>query len=660
MVECSVALLTSDSARGDVRMPKSEKLFDMLQLIREYPDLNASDLSRLCDVSERGIYRYLNTLSRAGIPVRLKHGGYRLQEDYTDILDDILKKAGPEVMESLRLLLSLGMRICEDDRVAEHGRDLMKLIEMSLPGKGKLPSNEIEIVPEGVGAVHRGGTITMGHSSRPDIINPILTSETISVDLMNLIFSSLVRFDAAQKPVPDLAEAWEVSDDGLMWTFFIRDDVRFHDGYPLRARDVEFTYGSIMDPENASPMAERYELIDRVETEGDYVFRIVLRYPCASLLHRLSRAIAPEHLLENLDLRSASFNRRPVGSGPFRLTDWTDDDTITLDANKEYFQRGRPILDRLIFKAYPDRRRALQAIAGGKMDVALNLAASDLLFASRHKAFRVYSALGASCYAVILNLRSPIFKDVRVRKALDYAIDRDSIISNQLKGHSRICTGPFGVNSWAYDPNVQPLPYDVQKARELLAQAGWEDTDGDGVLDRDGEPFELSLTVPNISDSLERIAVAIRAQLTKAGIRVKLVYVDDPKSDGRSFQAMLVKMAAGADPDYAYGFWHSQSGDVNLASYQNKSVDDLLELGRRTTDLEERKAIYHEVHEIIHHDCPAIFLASGCEFIGSNYLFGSARFSSTLHFLTSAKDWQIAGMEGADALSKHQRKMKSS
>ena len=641
-------------------MPKSEKLFDMLQLIRECPDLNASDLSRLCDVSERGIYRYLNTLSRAGIPVRLKNGGYRLQEDYTDILGDVLRKAGPEVMESLKLLLSLGMRICEDDRVAEHGRDLMKLIEMSLPGKGKLPWNEIEIMPEGVGAVHRGGAITMGHSSRPAIINPILTSETISVDLMNLIFSSLVRFDAAQKPVPDLAKAWEVSDDGLMWTFFIRDDVRFHDGYPLTARDVEFTYRSIMDPENASPMAERYELIDRLETEGDYVFRIVLRYPCASLLHRLSRAIAPKHLLENVDLRSASFNRRPVGSGPFRLTDWADDDTITLDANRGYFQRGRPILDRLIFKAYPDRRTALQAIAEGKMDVALNLAASDLLFVSRRGAFRVYSALGASCYAVILNVGSPIFRDIRVRKALDYAIDRDSIISNQLKGHSRICTGPFGVNSWAYNPNVQPVPYDVQKARELLAQAGWEDTDGDGVLDRDGELFELSLTVPNISDSLERIAVAIRAQLMKAGIRVKLVYVDDLELYRTPFQAMLSKIEAGADPDYAYGSWHSQSGDTNLASYGNSSVDDLLKQGRQTADLEKRKAIYRKVHKIIHDDCPAIFLASGCEFIGSNYIFRSARFSSTLHFLTSAKDWRIVGMEGEDALSKHQRKVKSS
>ena len=641
-------------------MPKSEKLFDMLQLIKEYPNLNAEDLARLCNVSERGVYRYLNTLSNVGIPVHLRNGGYELQKDYTDILGGVFSKAGPEAMESLRVLLSLGMRICEDDRVAEHGRDLMKLIEMSLPGKGKLPWNEIEIMSEGVGAVHRGGTITMGHSSVPDIINPILTSETISVELMNLVFSSLVRFDAAQKPVPDLAEAWEVSDDGLMWTFFIRDDVRFHDGHHLTARDVEFTYRSIMDPENASPMAERYELIDRAEAEGDYVFRIILRYPCASLLHKLSCAIAPEHLLENVDLHSTSFNRLPVGAGPFRLTDWADDDTITLDANREYFQKGRPILDRLIFKAYPDRRRALQAIAEGKMDVALNLAASDLLFVSRRGAFRVYSALGASCYAVILNVGSPIFRDIRVRKALDYAIDRDSIISNQLKGHSRICTGPFGVNSWAYNPNVQPVPYDVQKARELLAQAGWEDTDGDGVLDRDGELFELSLTVPNISDSLERIAVAIRAQLMKAGIRVKLVYVDDLELYRTPFQAMLSKIEAGADPDYAYGSWHSQSGDTNLASYGNSSVDDLLKQGRQTADLEKRKAIYRKVHKIIHDDCPAIFLASGCEFIGSNYIFRSARFSSTLHFLTSAKDWRIVGMEGEDALSKYQRKVKSS
>jgi len=453
-----------------------------------------------------------------------------------------------------------------------------------------------------------------------------------------------------------LARNWDVSKDGLVWTFSIRDDVKFHDGYPLTAHDVEFTYRSIMDPENASPRAERYKLIDGIRVEDDYTLSIMLKYPFAPFACWLGWPIAPKHLLKDTDIHNTLFNRQPVGSGPFKLVDWAEDDTIVLDANREYFHRGRPILDSLIFKAYPDRETALQSIAKGDMDVALNLASSDLLFVSRRGGFRIYSAPGASYYAIIFNLKEPVFKDIRVRMALDYTIDRESIVKNQLKGYSSICTGPFSVNSWAYNSDIQPTPHRMDWARELLAQAGWKDTDGDGVLDKDGMPFEFSLTVPNISDSLERIAVAIRAQLMKVGIRVKLIYIDDSKLYRTPFQTILAKIAASADPDYAYGFWHSEAGYTNISSYRNRFTDELLEQGRMTTDFEKRKAIYQKIHEIIHDDCPAIFLASGCEFIGSNYRFRDARFSSTLHFLMTTKDWQFVGKEKEDTLRKSERK----
>ena len=633
-------------------MPKSERLFEMLEYVKEYPGLTVADLSKLCDVSERGIYRYINTLSRAGISIRFQDGGYRLQDDH----HGIFSKADPEDLEALGILLSLGMEYCEDEQVVERGRRLMKLVEMNLPRRQKHRLDEIEVVPEGRVHVRRGGTITIGHSSKPSIINPILTSETISVNLMNLIFSSLVTFDESQRPVPNAAKGWKISEDGLVWTFFMRDDIKFHDGHPLTAHDVEFTYKAMMAPENMSPMAERLGLIDGIETEDDYVLKIFLKHPFAPLLHRLSRAIAPRHILENTDLRDNPFNHCPVGSGPFKLADWAEDGTITLDANRDYFHKGRPILDRLIFKAYPNRKAALRAISQDEMDIALDLAAPDLLFAVKSGAFRVYPSSDGLYYAIIFNLTDPIFSDIRVRKAMDYAIDRDSIIVNQLKGYSKICTGPFGVSSWAYNHDFQPVKHDIQKAGELLAQAGWTDADDDGVLDRDGKPFEISIAVPEISDSLERVAVAIKAQLMKAGIKVNLVYVDAPDSDDTTFQAILVKDATGADPDYVYRSWHSEGGKTNLASYKNGLVDDLLEQGRQTTDMEERKAIYHRVHKIIHDDYPAIFLASACEFIGSNYRFRNVVFPSIMHFLTSMKDWQIIGVVKEGTIRKDHRK----
>jgi len=470
------------------------------RFIREYSDLNVKDLAQLCDVSERGIYRYINTLSRAGIPVRLQDGGYRLSEDRFDLLErtDVRK------LEAVKDMLSIGVKHCSDDQLIRHARDFMDLIDENLPGIKNRSLGEMTIVPNGVRAANYGGTVRIGHSSKPDIINPILTSETISVTLMNLIFSSLVEFDNSMCPVPSLAKSWEVSEDGLVWTFFLRDDVRFHDDYPLTAQDVEFTYSAIIDRRNTSQKSERYNMIDRMEIDGDHIFRVFLKHPFAPFIHRIGGVICPKHLLENTDLHSTPFNRHPVGSGPFKLVEWAEDDTIVLEANKRYFRKGRPILDKLVFKTYPDRQAAIKAISQGEMDIALNLAASDLAFVSRRRAFRVYPVPTPSYYAIIFNLNDPIFGDVRVRKALDYAIDRNSIIKNQLKGYSKVCTGPFAVNSWAYNLDVQSTPYDSEKARELLEQAGWQDTDEDGLLDKDGEPFEFSLAMPDISDSLER------------------------------------------------------------------------------------------------------------------------------------------------------------
>ena len=623
-------------------MPKSEKLFEVLNFISECPDLTPKDLARLCNVSERAIYRYINTLIKVGISIQFQDGGYKLQGYY----GNILREVDPEGLEALKLLLSAGMQTYRDERILRYGRSFISLIETNMPKKQGRQLNEIEIISEEIRATHHGGTITIGHSSIPDIINPILTSETISVNLMNLIFSSLIKFDEARRPVPDLARSWKISEDGLVWTFFIRDDVEFHDGHPLTAHDVEFTYRSIIDPRNSVPWAKRYELIDRIELEGDYILRIVLKHPFAPFMSRLDREIAPRHLLEDVEeFRNASFNQRPVGSGPFKLVDWTEDNTIMLDANRKYFRKDRPILDRLIFKAYPDRQTALQAIAQGEMDIALGLAASDLLFAGKSRTFRVYSAAGAFYYAVIFNLKDQILKDIKVRKALDHAVNRSSIIENQLKGHGQICSGPFGVNSWAYNPNVKPTCYDVERTRELLAQAGWVDTDGDDILDRDGEPFEISLTVPNISDMLERIAKAIRTQLMKVGIRVKLEYVDDSELYETPFQAAIFMLTTADDPEDKCRPWHSKSGNTNLTSYENSFVDDLMDTGRQERDLEKRKGIYHKIHEMIHDDCPAIFLATAFEYIGSNYRFRNDRFSSMLHFLTTMKDWQIVNEE---------------
>ena len=619
-------------------MTKSEKLFEMLKYIREYPNLTASDLALLCNVSERGVYRYLKTLSRAGISIRFDGHGYRLTKD----MFDLLKDADIESLMAAKSLLALGLKNSNDDKLSKHGKNLIELIEENLPRDETTTYGRIQILPPEAEPSHRGGTITIGHSSIPSIINPILTSDTISVTLTNLLFSSLVDFDINRNIIPDLAKSWEVSRNGLVWTFYLREDVKFHDGHPLTAEDLEFTYRTIMDPKSKSPIAERYELLDGFETEGDYIFRIFLKYPSAPFLGRVTWPIAPKHLLENADICSTEFNHNPIGSGPFKMSEWRKDNTIVLEANPHYFQQDRPIIDKLIFKVYPDRKSAIQAINTGEMDISLNLTTPDVLFMNGGRKFRTYATLNSSYYALFFNLDDPLFRDLRVRMAMDYAIDKEAIIKNQLKGYGEICTGPFGVRSWANNPEIQPTPHSVENARMLLSQAGWRSETEDGPIEKDGKPFEMTVMVPSAHDVLERIAVGIKAQLAKSGIRTKLV-MGGASETKNGFQAILARAIVGTDPDYTYSFWHSQGGGGVLASYSNPSVDSLLEQGRRISDMEQRKNIYRRIHEIIHDDYPAIFLVSGSEFIGSNYDFSDAKFSSTLHFFTTMKDWQIIG-----------------
>lgn len=621
-------------------MTKSEKLFEMLQYIREYPYLTAQDLARLCDVSERGVYRYIKTLSKAGYSIRYKDGGYRLLEGDVNLLN----RASIDTLKAVRELLPISLEYCDSEELRRHGKEFMELLDNNLPkGKSKV-SGEMLIVPNGTKVSNYGGTVTIGHSSKPGAINPLINGETISVTLMNLIFSNLVEFDSSLRPVPGVAKSWEVSEDELLWTFFLRKDVRFHDGHPLTVNDVIFTYESIMNSQKAAGNSDQYGMIDKFEAEGDYTLKVFLKYSFAPLIYRMGTSIVPKHLLEHADMNNTEFNRKPVGSGPFKLTEWAKDDTIALEANRDYFQKGRPILNKLIFKTYPDRQEAINAISQGEMDIALQLVASDLSFISKRGLFRVYPVPTPSYYAIVFDLNDPVLRDARVRKALDFAIDRDSIIKNQLKGYSKICTGPFAVDSWAYDENVQPTEWNIEKAKELLEQAGWQDTDGDGILDKDGEPLEISLSIPNISDSMERISVTMKAQLMKVGIKLKLVYMRDSEPNGEKFQAMLAMIVGGADPDYSNQIWHSK-GARNLTSYSNSYVDHLLEQGREITDLEERKAIYHKIHRIIHDDCPAIFMFTGTGFIGSNYHFRNANFSSMLHLINSIRDWQIIHAE---------------
>jgi peptide/nickel transport system substrate-binding protein len=575
-------------------MPKSEKLFEFLRLITEYPNLRAADLAQLCDVSERGIYRYINTLERAGIPVRLIDGGYRTDADTSFSVANDSEDAG-----IIRTSLIGAMNDTPDPRIRRRCQAMIREIDKFYPTL-KNGRQHISILPKGVKG--RGGMLTIGHGSTPLLMNPLETNDSISMDIMSLVFSSLVKVDKNGAISPDIAKSWEVSEDGLLWTIYLKRDIQFHDNHPLTAKDVAFTYKSLMD----SRMASRYSFIEGV-TASNNVVKLKLRHPYYCL-DKLDFPILPEHL----DLFSGAFGRKPIGSGPYMVSEWAD--VITLEKNQNYYVPDRPILDRLIFKPLLDKKAALEAMTNGKIDLALNVMSNDMFALSGSSVFRIYPIRDNTFYILTLNTNKPPFDNRDNRYAICHGIDIDSLIERQLKGHGEPCTGPFPVDSWAYNTSVERRCYSPEKTRARL----------DGA--------ELIMGVPAFRDAVDRLAYAIRAQLIKAGVSVKTV-----QEEVEGCHMLLQRLSCSTDPDSVSKYF-ATDGDWNVFSYSDNSIDQCFATGRR--GLEQRKDAYHKIHQTLHEDCPAIFLATGREYIGSRYNL-SGILDSPKRPMDSIQDWCI-------------------
>lgn len=459
-------------------------------------------------------------------------------------------------------------------------------------------------------------------------LNPPLVSETTGSGISSLVFNGLIRTTPNLEPEGELAEAWKVSPDGRVITYTLRRGVRFHDGRPLTAEDVAFTAKVYRDPKVNSPHRADYEDIAKVEIISPYRVRVVYRKPFAPALWNFG-AILPEHLLKDADINHAPFNRAPVGSGPFRFVEWKTDRHILLEANPDYWE-GRPWLERYLLRVIPDQSTCFLELLNGRLDalgawVGGSLTPEQYARQTEHRKFKnhyqKYETEGFHYTYIGWNLKRPMFRDARVRRALTMAIDRDAVIENVLYGLGKVCTGPFARVSWAYNPNVKPLPYDPETARALLKEAGWEDTDGDGLLDQDldgdgkREPFSFELVTNQGNTSRERVATIVQSQLQQVGIAVKIRIVEwtaflTEFINKRRFDATLLGWSLGVDPDI-YSIWHSSKTgefEYNFVGYANPEVDRLLEEGRRTLDLEKRKKIYHRVHALIAQDQPYTFL----------------------------------------------------
>jgi len=446
---------------------------------------------------------------------------------------------------------------------------------------------------------------------------PLLAADNASHSISGMIFNGLVKYDRDIKVVGDLAESWDISKDGLVITFHLRKNVRWHDGHPFTAEDVLYTYKVTIDPKTPTAYSGDFLKVKKAEVLDPYTFRVTYDKPFAPALMSWGAAILPRHLLEGKDITKSPLTRHPIGTGPYKFKEWVTGTKIVLVSNHDYYE-GRPYLDGYIMRIIPDTATMFLELRARGLD-RMDLTPLQYTRQTENKFFKAnfnkYRYTAFAYTYIGFNLRSPLFSDKRVRQAIAYAINKEEIIKGVMLGFGKPATGPLKPGTWAYNPNVRQYPYDPKKAVELLAEAGWKDTNGDGVLDRDGTPFAFELVTNQGNEIRRKTAEIMQKRLAEQGIQMKIRIVEwaafvKEFINKRKFEATILGWTIPMDPDL-YDVWHSgKTGpeELNFISYNNVEVDELLEKGRGTFNIEERKKAYYRIQEILAEEQPYVFL----------------------------------------------------
>ncbi|MBO8142217.1 MAG: ABC transporter substrate-binding protein [Firmicutes bacterium] len=465
------------------------------------------------------------------------------------------------------------------------------------------------------------------HASGGSIALPIVADPTFnpwhpnafveSVFVNRVLFAGVTKPGKDLQPAPDLAKSWEASPDGTVWTFYLRDDVVWHDGTPFTAEDVAFTFNEIvLNPELGANGAQNFRMLERVEVVDPYTVRFHLSGPFAALPTYLAynAGILPKHIFEGKDPWELSeFNKgMPVGTGPFKVREYVSGSHVTLERFDDYF--GEPAkLDFVTFKVLPDANTQVAQLLAGEIHVMIIDNPLIVPRVGRNPRVKVHPVEQVNYYYVAINHDRELFQDKRVKQALLMAIDREAIIESVLRGFGTPATGPISPALEAYyHPDVRTYPYDPDAARQLLAEAGWQ-PGPDGILYKNGQPLKFVLDVARTKD-LEPISALLQQYWRDIGVQVDMVHHEWNAYVGkivvqRNYDATVNWWITPADPD-VLPYYHSSAAHTgfNITNYKNPELDAILERGRQTVDVEDRIQVYREFQEFVAEELPYIFL----------------------------------------------------
>jgi peptide/nickel transport system substrate-binding protein len=452
---------------------------------------------------------------------------------------------------------------------------------------------------------------------------PTLTSDQSSYEVGGLIYDGLIKTDKDLNLAPAMAQSWTYSRDCLDLTFRLRRDIKWHDGYPFTAADVVFTYEAMINPKTPAPFKEGFLLVKSVDVPDPYTVRVHYDKPYARAVETWGTSILPKHLLQSFadagTLRESPQNSQPVGTGPYRFQEWKPGEKVVLVSNPDYYE-GRPYLSRIVYRVIPSQATIFLELKANGVDYVNTLTGIQYARQTEYPAFRkAYHKFRypASDYTFLgFNLKDPRFADRRVRQAFAHAINKQELIDGVRLGLAREATGPIRPGTWAYTDKVPRFDYDPEKAKALLAEAGWKDRDGDGVVeDSTGKRFTLTIRTNQGNDERKKIAEIVQQRLKEIGVQADIQLIEwaafiKEFVKPRRFEVVVLGLGTGIDPDQ-YVVWHSsQRGpdQMNRTGYDNPEVDRLLEAGRTSCVQSERVRYYHRIQEILAGDLPMIFL----------------------------------------------------
>jgi peptide/nickel transport system substrate-binding protein len=476
-----------------------------------------------------------------------------------------------------------------------------------------------------------GGTLVFASAGDPDVLFPALSFSAVGKAVSELVFDRLAEIGQDLNTLgdrgftPRLARRWTWSPDSLSIAFEINPEARWHDGRPVRASDVRFSFDVLRDPAVGSPFAGLVASIDSV-TVRDSMTAVAWykkRTPEQFYDFVYQVAIIPEHVygpVQRAALKTSDVLRRPVGSGRFRFVRWEPGVRVEIVADTANY-RGRPKLDRVIWSISSDGPSAAAKLFSGDADFWEALTPDQVTRVAKDSALRVQPYPGLQYAFMGMNLHErkgtrphPVFGDRAVRLALSMAVDRRGMLRNVFDTLGRISYGPFPHTQNVADTTIELPPYDVARAKALLDSAGWRETPA-GVRQKLGQPLEFKLAVPQSSRARMAYAVLLQAQLRAVGAKVDVDAVDYPtlmaRQDARDFDAALFAFSTDPGASGTKQYWHSAStakGGNNYVGYRNPRFDTLLDSAIASFDPAAAKRYARRAYEVLVHDAPAIWL----------------------------------------------------